>query len=109
MSKEEKERLEREEYEKRGFVANLERPLLAVDESVNATFAAHIAGLIAGMRGLPITVLHIGKRAKEQEKGSGEEESPEVVVKKAAEAVSAHGDGDAGNVDVTTRVRKSGL
>ncbi|MGY3104899.1 Kef-type K+ transport system membrane component KefB/nucleotide-binding universal stress UspA family protein [Bradyrhizobium sp. LM6.9] len=107
MNKEEQERLEREEFEKRGFVANLERPLLAVDESVNATFAAHIAGLIAGMRGLPITVLHIGKRAKKREKGSGEEESPEVVVKKAAETVSAHG--DAGNVDVTTRVRKSGL
>lgn len=71
MNKEEKERLEREEFEKRGFVANLERPLLAVDESVNATFAAHIAGLIAGMRGLPITVLHIGKNAKEQEKGRG--------------------------------------
>jgi nucleotide-binding universal stress UspA family protein len=107
MSKEEKERLEREEYEKRGFVANLERPLLAVDESVNATFAAHIAGLIAGIRGLPITVLHIGNRAKE--KGRDEEESHEAVVKKAAETVSADGHDDAGRVDVTTRVRKSGL
>ncbi len=48
MNKDEKERLEREEFEKRGFVANLERPLLAVDERVNATFAAHIAGLIVG-------------------------------------------------------------
>lgn len=66
MNEEERERLEREEFEKRGFVANLERPLLAVDESVNAGFAAYIAGLIAGMRGLPITVLHIGERAKEQ-------------------------------------------
>ncbi|MBR0955631.1 cation:proton antiporter domain-containing protein [Bradyrhizobium canariense] len=113
MTKEEEERLEREEFEKRGFVANLERPLLAVDESVNATFAAHIAGLIAGMRGLPITVLHVGKRAKErakdQEKGRDEEESPEAVVKKAAETVSAHGDGDAGSVDVVTRARRAEL
>ncbi|MFL6835783.1 MAG: cation:proton antiporter [Bradyrhizobium sp.] len=108
MSKEEKERLEREEYERRGFVANLERPLLAVDESVNATFAAHIAGLIAGMRGLPITVLHIGKRANE-EKGRDEEESHEAVVKRAAETVSTDDHDDAGRVDVTTRVRKSGL
>lgn len=92
MSKEEKERLEREEFDKRGFLANLERPLLAVDESVNATFAAHIAGLVVGMRGLPITVLHIGKRPEEREKGRNEEESHEAVVKKAAEAVSASGE-----------------
>ncbi|UFW47849.1 MULTISPECIES: cation:proton antiporter domain-containing protein [Bradyrhizobium] len=109
MNREEKERLEREEFEKRGFVANLERPLLAVDESVNATFAAHIAGLIAGMRGLPITVLHIGKRAGEQEKIRDQEASHEAVVKKAAETVSANVDGDAGSVDVATRARRAEL
>ncbi|WP_407117764.1 cation:proton antiporter [Bradyrhizobium sp. LMG 9283] len=105
MNEEEKERLEREEFERRGFIANLERPLLAVDESPNATFAAHVAGLIAGMRGLPITVLHIGKRAEEQEKGP--HESHEAVVKKAAETVSAIG--DAGSVDVVTRTRRAEL
>src|SRR5262245_3043381 len=109
MSKYEKDRLEREEFEKRGFVANLERPLLAVDESTSATFAAHIAGLLAGTRGLPITVLHIGRRAKEQEKARGEEESHEAVVKKAAEAVSENGDGEGGSVDVTTRAQRTEL
>lgn len=109
MNKEEKERLEREEFEKRGFIANLERPLLAVDESVGATFASHVMGLIAGMRGLPITVLHIGNRAREQEKGRDEEESHEAVVKKAAETISANADGDAGSVDVVTRARRAEL
>ncbi|MEY9179166.1 Kef-type K+ transport system membrane component KefB/nucleotide-binding universal stress UspA family protein [Bradyrhizobium sp. USDA 326] len=109
MNEEERERLEREEFEKRGFIANLERPLLAVDESVNATFAAHVAGLIAGMRGLPITVLHIGQRAKEQEKGRDEEESHEAVVKKAAETVSVDGGGGVGEVDVVTRARQAEL
>ena len=109
MNEEEKERLEREEFEKRGFVANLERPLLAVDESVNATFAAHVAGLIVGRRGLPITVLHIGERAREQDKDRDEEGSHEAVVKKAAETVSATGDGDAGSVDVVTRTRRAEL
>ncbi len=109
MNKEEKERLEREEFEKRGFVANLERPLLAVDESVNATFAAHIVGLVAGMRGLPITVLHIGKSAKEQEKGRGAEGSHEAVVKKAAEVVSANTEDDTGSVDIVTRARRTEL
>lgn len=107
INKEEKERLEREEFERRGFLANLERPLLAVDESVNATFASHIAGLIAGMRGLPITVLHIGERPKDQEKGRDEEESPETVVKKAAEAVSANS--GTGSVDVVTHARRAEL
>jgi Kef-type K+ transport system membrane component KefB/nucleotide-binding universal stress UspA family protein len=109
MSKDEKERLEREEFEKRGFVANLERPLLALDESVNATFAAHIAGLIAGTRGLPTTVLHIGRRAKAQADNRGGEESHEAVVKKAAEVVSAAGDGEAGTVDIVTRARRAKL
>jgi Kef-type K+ transport system membrane component KefB/nucleotide-binding universal stress UspA family protein len=109
MNKDEQERLEREEFEKRGFVANLERPLLVVDESTNATFAAHIAGLLAGTRGLPITVLHIGRHAKEQEKARSEEESHEAVVKKAAEAVSENGEGEANSVDVTTRARRTEL
>lgn len=109
MNKDEKERLEREEFEKRGFVANLERPLLAVDESVNATFASHVIGLLAGMRSLPITVLHIGQRAKDQEKGRDEHESHEAVVRKAAEAVSANSDGEAGSVDVVTRSRRAEL
>lgn len=108
MNKEEKERLEREEFEKRGFVANLERPLLAVDESVSATFASHIMGQIAGMRGLPITVLHIGNRASQREKGRDEEASHEAVVKKAAEIVSANS-GDSGSVEVATRARRAEL
>lgn len=109
MNREEKERLEREEFEKRGFVANLERPLLAVDESASATFASHIMGLIAGTRGLPITVLHIGTRAGEQEKDRDGEASHEAVVKKAAETVFANGDSDAGSIDVVTRARRAEL
>jgi len=59
MNKAEKERLEREEFEARGFVANLERLLLAVDESPNGKFAARLAGLLAGTRGIPTTVLSL--------------------------------------------------
>src|SRR5215213_1389974 len=57
LRKDEKARLEREEFEARGFIPNLERLLLTVDESPNGKFAARLAGLIAGQRGLPITVL----------------------------------------------------
>ncbi|SDF19647.1 transporter, CPA2 family [Bradyrhizobium brasilense] len=106
LGQDEKERLEREEYEQRGFVANLERLLLAVDESRNATFAAHLAGQLAGGRGLPITVLHVGANAKLQEKNRADEESPEAAVINAAKA-SAEADADGGgNVDVISRARE---
>jgi Kef-type K+ transport system membrane component KefB/nucleotide-binding universal stress UspA family protein len=60
LGKAERERLEREEFEAKGFVSNLERLLLVVDESPNGRFASHIAGLIASRRGLPTTVLPKG-------------------------------------------------
>ena len=57
LSAAEKARLEKEEVETRGFVPQLERLLVAVDDSVNGAFAARLAGLIAGTRGMPVTVL----------------------------------------------------
>jgi Kef-type K+ transport system membrane component KefB/nucleotide-binding universal stress UspA family protein len=64
MGKAEKARLEREEFEAKGFVPNLERLLLAVDESPNGKFAARLAGLIVGARGMPTTVLALSDTAK---------------------------------------------
>ncbi|GAC1334340.1 MAG: cation:proton antiporter [Bradyrhizobium sp.] len=106
LGKDEKARLEREEFEQKGFVANLERLLLAVDESANAKFASHIAGLLAGSRGLPITVLHVGSRAKSQEKRREDEESHETVVKNAAKAIAEIDEESTRDVDVTTRARE---
>src|SRR5262249_18387200 len=57
IGKSEKERLDREDIEAKGFVANLERLLLAVDDSPNGRFASRLVGLLAGPRGIPITVL----------------------------------------------------
>ena len=59
MRKEEKQRLDREELEARGFVPNLERLLLAIDDSPNGQFASRVAGVLAGTHGMPTTVLHI--------------------------------------------------
>ncbi len=60
LGKAERERLEREEFEAKGFVANLERLLLVVDDSPNGKFTSHIAGLIASRGGLPTTILPKG-------------------------------------------------
>jgi Kef-type K+ transport system membrane component KefB/nucleotide-binding universal stress UspA family protein len=57
LRKTEKKRLEHEALEAKEFVPNLERLLLVVDNSANGQFTSHIAGLVAGRRGMPITVL----------------------------------------------------
>jgi Kef-type K+ transport system membrane component KefB/nucleotide-binding universal stress UspA family protein len=64
LRKEEKQRLEREEQEAKGFVSNLERLLIAVDDSNNGKFASRVAGMLAGTHSMPTTVLHIPDASK---------------------------------------------
>ena len=79
LSRPEKQRLEREEMEAKGFVSNLERLLLAVDGSANGKFATRIGGMIAGSKGMPTTLMHIktgrksGKAAAEAHKEQAKE------------------------------------
>ena len=47
----EKRRLEREEFEANGFVANIERILLTVDDSPSGQLASRLARLVGGPRG----------------------------------------------------------
>jgi nucleotide-binding universal stress UspA family protein len=62
----EKQRLEREEFEAKGFVANFERILLTVDGSPDGDLASRLARLIAGPRGLPMTTLQVSQQAPAQ-------------------------------------------
>jgi Kef-type K+ transport system membrane component KefB/nucleotide-binding universal stress UspA family protein len=71
MRQAEKKRLQREEREAKEFIPNLERLLLAVDESPNGKFAAQLAGLIAGSRALPMTVLSLQDRNAKEEGQTG--------------------------------------
>ena len=109
---EEQARIEREEFEAQEFVANLERLLVAVDDSANGKFASRLAGLLASERRLPVTVLHVGGDPGAAGKGRIPEESnenAETVLKSAAETGAAADTADAASaapVDVTTRVRE---
>jgi Kef-type K+ transport system membrane component KefB/nucleotide-binding universal stress UspA family protein len=98
MNKKEKQRLEREDTEAKSFVANLERVLVAVDDSPKGTFAARLAGLLAGLRGMPVTVLPIDsadpkkaprKKGKAAEAETEEPEAFDVVTAAATSAKSA--------------------
>jgi nucleotide-binding universal stress UspA family protein len=61
LGEEERARLEREEFEAKGFITNVERLLVAVDDSANGKLALRLAGLIAASRGITTTVLHLGE------------------------------------------------
>jgi Kef-type K+ transport system membrane component KefB/nucleotide-binding universal stress UspA family protein len=106
LRKAEKDRLEREEREAKGFVPNLERLLLAVDDSANGKFAPRLAGMIAGSKGMPTTVIQLqnsnGKTAQKAA-AAAEKESPDAAVKTAAQPKKAD-ETDAKPVDVTTKV-----
>jgi len=124
MRKKERLRLEREELDAKGFVTNLERLLLAADDSANGKFASQLAGAIAGSGGKPTTVVDMSKedRGKKPAKSKAEKpaeksedkaaaksngKEPHEEVKDAAEAVTtleAHPDEEKpGNVKVITR------
>jgi Kef-type K+ transport system membrane component KefB/nucleotide-binding universal stress UspA family protein len=72
MRKKERLRLEREELDAKGFVTNLERLLVAADDSANGKFAAQLAGIVAGSAGKPTTILDLAaKTKKDSEKAKG--------------------------------------
>ena len=73
LHKKERLRLEREELDAKGFVTNLERLLVATDDSANGKFAAQLAGIVAGSAGKPTTILDLAanvKKDSEKTKGS---------------------------------------
>ncbi|WP_395018494.1 cation:proton antiporter [Dongia sp.] len=92
MREEERQRIEREEFEAKGFMPNVERLLLAVDDSPNGKFMAHLTGLLAGRRGTPTTLLRV-RAPDERPKSRPKEEDhgPEADLKAGAEtARGAH-------------------
>jgi Kef-type K+ transport system membrane component KefB len=88
MSVSERDRLEREEMDAKGFVPSLERLLLAVDNSPNGRFASRLAGLIAGARRLPVTVLQLAEppgRSKPGRSGEGAQDAVRDAIRGTAD------------------------
>jgi len=108
---EEKARIEREELEARGFISNVERLLVAVDDSENGRFASRLAGLLSGSQRIPSTVLQLASDAdtdtaeqQAQIGGAGEAGSIVAETASAAEIESVYGKAAAATpVDITTR------
>jgi Kef-type K+ transport system membrane component KefB/nucleotide-binding universal stress UspA family protein len=85
MSREERARLEREDVDARGFVSSLERLLLAVDASPVGKLAARLAGLIAGARGMPLTIVEL-KSSKAPRSGASDSRDEATTSKQAVES-----------------------
>ncbi len=87
---EEKQRIDREALDEKGFVAKLERLLLAVDDGAVGNFTAYLAGLLGGSSGMPTTVLRLKagpiQDDKEKDKEKDVPKSQIAAVKKGAKA-----------------------
>jgi len=122
LRKKERLRLRREELDAKGFVTNLERLLVAADDSANGKFAAQLAGIVAGSAGKPTTILDLAAKAKkDSEKAKGAattarrppvdarsdgKRSEQAVKRAAAATTSLEPEPDeekSGNVEVITR------
>jgi Kef-type K+ transport system membrane component KefB/nucleotide-binding universal stress UspA family protein len=111
ISPEEAARLEREEFEAKGFVSNIERLLVAVDASPSGQFTSRLVGLLAGARRIATTVIHFDYETPGAfREGAKQAERTKAVVKQSAE------DGDdtrpeelAGDpIEIATRVEQPG-
>jgi len=76
MSPEEAALLEREEFEAKGFVANIERLLVAVDASPSGLLTSRLVGLLAGARRIPATVISTMRRRARTARGPGRPNAP---------------------------------
>ena len=101
LREDEEVRLKREAFEAEGFVPNIERLLVMVDDSPSGHFASRLAGLLAGSRRIPTTILEAAPRARTRQRHNAE-----AVAKATASTAApdtAEADAPAGPVDITTR------
>jgi Kef-type K+ transport system membrane component KefB/nucleotide-binding universal stress UspA family protein len=103
----EKERLEREAFEAKGFVANMERLLLLASDDANGRFASRLAGLLAGPRGLPTTLLQIKSEPANTELIKETDRAGDMVnaVKQSAKAARLQPSGEADAPAVAVKAR----
>jgi K+:H+ antiporter len=87
VTPEEARRLEREAFEARGFVTNIDRLLVAVDASPSGQFAARLVGLLAGARRIATTAIHLDYATPASpEEGARQALGTEIVLKQGVDA-----------------------
>lgn len=85
----EKQRIDRETLDDRGFVTRLERLLVTVDDSAVGRFTAYLAGLIGGAGGMPVTLLRLrAGNVNEEDKADAHEAHVAEAEKGAQESAA---------------------
>ncbi|HZO21988.1 MAG TPA: cation:proton antiporter [Steroidobacteraceae bacterium] len=109
MSPEERARLEREEFEAQGFVKHIERLLVAVDDSPSGKLASRLVGLLAGVRGIPTTVLHFDNESAERsaDNRAHVKQSAAAIKADAVAADESANPKSPATVEITTRAGES--
>lgn len=105
MRDEERQRIEREEFEAKGFMPNVERLLLAVDDSPNGKFMAHLTGLLAGRRGTPTTLIRVREPEPKRQR---EDQGPEADLKAGAETARGARDAEQAASEAATHEEMTG-
>ena len=103
LGAQEKARLEREAAEASGFTANLDRFLVAADDGPSGRLASRIAGLLAGARQKPVTVIEVTAPQTGSPGAPGD-----VAVAAARKSESAAGPENSGPVATQVTTRKGG-
>lgn len=110
LKPDEEERLEREVFESRGFVTNMERLLVAVDESPTGRFASRLVGLLAGIRRIPTTIVPVEpETGRQQARPPATAERMKRLATATADAVAPDklgSDTEPEPVDILTRARR---
>lgn len=107
----EQKRLQREAAEQEGFISQIERLLVAVDASPTGQLASHLVGVLAGVRGITTTAIHLDEHESKHADARAERTAEVLALaarsgSKAAEHNSP--EGTAGDpADVKVRVAAS--
>jgi Kef-type K+ transport system membrane component KefB len=104
LKEEEKERLEREEFEEESRVAQLERILLVADQSPNGKLASTLAGHLGGLRNMPVTVL-----VPRDPAAAGEETDDKAAAQSDAEQVKTASEGGIAKAQEDDETRENSL
>jgi Kef-type K+ transport system membrane component KefB/nucleotide-binding universal stress UspA family protein len=108
MREEEQLRIEREEFEAKGFMPNVERLLLAVDDSPNGKFMAHLTGLLAGRRGTPTTLLRMRAPEPEDQQATEPEAGPEADLQAGGDVARDAHEAEQAQEDAAAREEMTG-
>jgi nucleotide-binding universal stress UspA family protein len=106
---EEKARLEQEAFEANGFVANMDRFLLAASDHPNGRLASRLVGLLAGARGKPTTVLQVQSQSARRGQSGVESEIASDLRIAADQARESRASEAPGTPSVAVKSRASGL